>query len=185
VPLSATQQHALDALDWMFDAGNGQRQTGRSLVWALALVRAAARHPGERIEISDHAETFVHQHRQSHEQCRQNVVMLVRSDPALSRNVEMDQRHFWFHLPRPIMDWMPPLDQDLPQRVQTRDFQMEVRTDPRMPPGEFRLEPSGTTDLAAMPRFLRDQLLDPTPPSVIPTPPARPRTVWERLTQDD
>jgi hypothetical protein len=51
VPLTEQQQAALPALDWLI---GGERRTGRSLVMAVAIIRAACRNPEVPFYLVDH-----------------------------------------------------------------------------------------------------------------------------------
>jgi hypothetical protein len=52
MPELTEQQNA--ALDWLFDASEDRRRTGRSAIMAIALIRAALRSPGREVYIVDH-----------------------------------------------------------------------------------------------------------------------------------
>jgi len=53
MPLTPDQLQAVGILDWLLDQ-EGHRRTGRSLTYAVALIRQALRYPGRNIYYMDH-----------------------------------------------------------------------------------------------------------------------------------
>ncbi len=52
--LHERQVEAILALDWLLDASKDTRNTGRTVAVAIALLRKALRHPGQRVYLFDH-----------------------------------------------------------------------------------------------------------------------------------
>lgn len=188
MPLSENQLRALEVLDWLFRSDDSLRQTGRSLVWVVALIREAARHPGQWVEISDHAEQYTHLHRHLHEGTQSILRELVSRDFRLDGNLEIDQHHFRLSLPEPIDNWLPVLDHNPPPQVTNRDIVTwaseyarqqaqerseefpAIRLDSSMPVEEIRLQDKETRQVGWKIRAAE--------------PPKVPKTVWERLQED-
>src|SRR5690606_28992663 len=105
MPLSNQQQEAVLVMEWMLSEEH--RQTGRTFAQAVALIRLAARRPGERFSCVDHAywtfggprdinRTLVHQAKD-----------IIDQDPVLSRYVHWRDTTFHFQNMVPLQDWWP------------------------------------------------------------------------------
>lgn len=105
------QQAALPYLDKLFDP-MGNRQTGRTYLLAVALIRAACRNPTIEVPFIDHHDND----RRSLGIVKRYVQILVKYSPELKPYYKSSGHHFRLNLPEPIMDWMPdgPIDEDAP-----------------------------------------------------------------------
>ena len=107
MPLTNTQLQALCVLDWLFNQ-NEHRATGRTHVIAIALVRIALQHPGQRVHYLDHNNSP--QRRRQHIQ--EVIEELVATDPILA-TFEWDWQQDHFRLRTPGVtdvipfDWLP------------------------------------------------------------------------------
>jgi hypothetical protein len=96
------QEEALPYLDKLLDP-RGNRQTGRTYLLAVALIRAGCRNPGVRIPFIDHhdntqeARHIVHRY----------VGILAWNDAALRDAYQATDRCFVMNLPAPVEDWRP------------------------------------------------------------------------------
>ena len=111
MPLTPTQLQALPHLEWLFDPN--RRREGRTFVTAVALIRLAARTPGQLIHSS--AET-----KRQQDYLMQVVSDLAYSDPILEDNFHRQGYAFWFQ-PNMISipNWLPRVADPLPGVVST------------------------------------------------------------------
>ncbi len=115
MPLTDQQRDAVQALDWLYSPGG--RRTGRTFAQAVALIRMAARFPGQKVTLVDHAQTLGAQ-RHITEHTRDIVERLVQADPEISTHFQVREMSFWFspEMPR-IEDWWPDQEINLPNGV--------------------------------------------------------------------
>lgn len=97
---------ALPYLEWLLD--DGARRSGRSTTLAVAMIRMAARHPGQRINFWDHVPGH---HLAEH--VREQVRTLIHEDPHLGQHYTCTAKFFQINLPLAIEDWLPEHDSSL------------------------------------------------------------------------
>jgi len=102
------QQEALPYLDKLFDP-RGNRQTGRTYLIALALIRAACRNPGVRIPFIDHHDN----NNNARRIVRRYVEIMVGTDSALREHYSANDLSFVLKLREPIEDWLLDAPEDL------------------------------------------------------------------------
>lgn len=165
MPLSQRQLEALDAIDWLLDPGMAYRQTGRSLLFAVGLVRAAARNPGVWVYLTDHSMSVGVTQAQAQRFLESTVRDLVVSDLNLRPHFEMNRSRFRLNLEYNVDSWQPPEAFFAENRMYLREAG-EVRQ---------RIQPFLEQGIRG---FQGVQSLPPPPP------PER-LTVWELLMADD
>lgn len=129
MPLTDRQVAAVTILSWLLDQGDPPRQTGRTMVFAVVLIRQALQHPGRVIFFRDHyapraADLMV---------IRSMVLHLMGSDPSLMGSAHIDVREDRFSIQllderRPLpnwREWVPPESLLEPSRVNLRSGLME------------------------------------------------------------
>lgn len=112
VPLNFRQREALGVLDWLLDQ-DGQRQTGRTFVIAVSLIRQAIRRSPQHVYLIDH---YAQSPRMNHRVIRDMVLHLTESDPDLMGRAHIDVQDDRFSIQplaesRPLPDgpsWLPP-----------------------------------------------------------------------------
>jgi hypothetical protein len=121
-------------LDWLLDDRAGNRQTGRSTVYAIALIRAALRQPRFPVEITPI--TYV-ENRSVKEILVRSIKRFIDDDPQLQGRVVYDDRRDYLQslLSHPVVDWLPVLP-DVPEHVLERIKELPalVRPKPKAPP---------------------------------------------------
>lgn len=105
--LTEQQNAALEVLDWLFDASQDRRRTGRSAIMAIALIRAALRSPGHEVYIVDHVG-----HRFSTEATTRLIQNWLAMDPLIDNSFRLNEarRSLYFRvLPRGVdpYRWLP------------------------------------------------------------------------------
>jgi hypothetical protein len=112
MPLTYRQREALGVLDWLLDQ-DGQRQTGRTFVLAVSLIRQAIRRSPQPIYLIDHNAP---QSRMGLRVIRDMVLHLTESDPHLMGRAHIDVRDDRFSI-QPLSEsrhlpdgpsWLPP-----------------------------------------------------------------------------
>ena len=111
MPLNPTQEEALPVLDWFLSENEDDRQTGRSWILAVALIRLAARNPGRFVQARDHIAT--------RDAARYTLVLvegLINMDQHLRQFREIREFGFQLNLLEPILNWLPPGGRPPPPR---------------------------------------------------------------------
>lgn len=102
MPLNPEQEDALPVLDWLFSEDDRDRRTGRSWIIAVALIRQAARNPGQFIQARDHVPTG-----QAAQYVHFVIETLINEDDLLRAHREIQATRFRLMLPEPIQNWRP------------------------------------------------------------------------------
>ncbi len=94
---------ALPYLEWLLD--DGARVSGRSTTIAVAMIRMAARNPGQRINFWDHIPGS-----KLGQNVRDIVLELIHEDLLLNQHYTSTTRSFQINLPVAVENWLPATD---------------------------------------------------------------------------
>jgi len=106
MPLTEVQEKALESLDWLLD-NRQHRQEGRTTVFAIALIRAALREPGQYVEVS----TLTYPENNAVKRVLWDTLCELVERGGLRDIIQVDRRRDYIRssFRDPILDWMPPL----------------------------------------------------------------------------
>lgn len=108
MPLTHKQIQAVQALDWLIDEDN--RRDGRSIAFAVALIRQALRHPNVRVGYLDHVHAIPSESLNSRgrQLIREYIGGMISADPALQQcGWDLRERDFKAVTEQPVLDWWP------------------------------------------------------------------------------
>ena len=160
MPLTDRQATAVEILDWLLDQDES-RQTGRTFVFAVSLIRQALRAQGQTVFLIDH---WARDIRQGRRVLRDMILHLTESDPRLMGSAHIDVREDRLSI-QPLSErtplpswrsWVPPESALEVMRVNLRSEMAEALSQER------RLDELMARVKGAEPGTLGDNIPTPT-----------------------